>query len=111
MNYTCTCTCTCICVYVHVHVQYHVFCSFAVTGSVPVGDAARGYRVHGKGHGVQGRLAACQDYRTESNRIKTSGKPQNYRIAGNFRGGKLSRIGRKGAFRGENFRGTSKLVA
>ena len=34
-----------------------------------------------------------------------------YRIAGNFRGRKLSRIGRKGAFRGENFRGTSKLVA
>ena len=29
----------------------------------------------------------------------------NYRIAGNFRGRKLSRIGRKAAFRGENFRG------
>ena len=26
-----------------------------------------------------------------------------YRIAGNFREGKLSRIGRKGAFHGENF--------
>ena len=34
-----------------------------------------------------------------------------YRIAGNFRGRKLSRIGRKGAFRGENFRRTLKLVA
>ena len=33
-----------------------------------------------------------------------------YRIAGNFRGRKLSRIGRKGAFRGENFRGMLKLV-
>ena len=31
---------------------------------------------------------------------------QRYRIAGNFRGRKLSRIDRKGAFRGENFRGT-----
>ena len=28
-----------------------------------------------------------------------------YRIVGNFRGRKLSRIGRKGAFRRENFRG------
>ena len=34
-----------------------------------------------------------------------------YRIAGNFRGRKLSRIGRKGAFRGKNFRGMLKLVA
>ena len=34
-----------------------------------------------------------------------------YRIAGNFRGRKLSRIGRKGAFRGENFCGMLKLVA
>ena len=34
-----------------------------------------------------------------------------YRIAGNFRGRKLSRIGKKGAFRGENFRGTLNLVA
>ena len=34
-----------------------------------------------------------------------------YHIAGNFRGRKLSRIGRKGAFRGENFRGMLKLVA
>ena len=33
------------------------------------------------------------------------------RIAGNFRGRKLSWIGRKGAFTGENFRGTLKLVA
>ena len=54
--------------------SYMYICSFAVTGSVPVGDAARGYRVHGKGQGVQGRLAACQDYRTESNRIETSGR-------------------------------------
>ena len=30
---------------------------------------------------------------------------QRYHIAGNFRGRKLSRIGRKGAFRRENFRG------
>ena len=29
-------------------------------------------------------------------------------VAGNFRGRKLSRIGRKGAFRGENFRGMLK---
>ena len=34
-----------------------------------------------------------------------------YRIAGNFRGRKLSRVGRKGAFHGENFRGMLKLVA
>ena len=34
-----------------------------------------------------------------------------YRIAGNFRGRKLSRIRRKGAFRGENFRGMLKLIA
>ena len=34
-----------------------------------------------------------------------------YRIAGNFRGRKLSRIGRKRAFRGENFRGMQKLIA
>ena len=34
-----------------------------------------------------------------------------YRIAGNFRGRKLSRIGGKGAFRGENFRGMLKVVA
>ena len=34
-----------------------------------------------------------------------------YRIVGNFRGRKLSRIGSKGAFRGENFRGMLKLVA
>ena len=33
-----------------------------------------------------------------------------YRIAGNFRGRKLSRISRKGAFHGENFRGMLKLV-
>ena len=32
-------------------------------------------------------------------------------IAGNFRGRKLSRIRRKGAFRGENFRGMLKLIA
>ena len=36
---------------------------------------------------------------------------QLYRIAGNFRGRKLSRIGRIGAFRGENFRGMLELVA
>ena len=34
-----------------------------------------------------------------------------YRIAGNFRGRKLSRIGRKGAFCGKNFHGMLKLVA
>ena len=34
-----------------------------------------------------------------------------YRIAGNFRGRKVSRISRKGAFRRENFRGMLKLVA
>ena len=34
-----------------------------------------------------------------------------YRIAGNFRGRKLSRIGRKGAFRRENSCGMLKLVA
>ena len=34
-----------------------------------------------------------------------------YRIAGNFRGRKLSRIGRKGAFHGENFHRILKLVA
>ena len=34
-----------------------------------------------------------------------------YHIAGNFRGRKLSRIGRKGAFCGENFRRMLKLVA
>ena len=33
-----------------------------------------------------------------------------YHIAGNFGGRKLSRIGRKGAFRGENFRGMQKLI-
>ena len=32
-------------------------------------------------------------------------------IAGNFQGRKLSRIGRKGKFCGENFRGMLKLVA
>ena len=31
-----------------------------------------------------------------------------YRIAGNFRGRKLSRVGRKGAFCGENIRGMLK---
>ena len=43
-------------------------------------------------------------------------KPKNqfkfmYHIAGNFRGRKLSWIGGKGAFRGENFRGMLKVVA
>ena len=38
------------------------------------------------------------------------GKGVAYRIAGNFRERKLSWIGRKGAFRGENFRGMLKLV-
>ena len=33
-----------------------------------------------------------------------------YRIAGNFRGRKLSRIGRKSEFRGENFRGSLKIA-
>ena len=43
--------------------------------------------------------------------IVASFQVSTYCIAGNFRGRKLSRIGRKGAFRGENFRGMLKLVA
>ena len=40
--------------------------------------------------------------------VENTSCTEKYRIAGNFRGRKLSWIDRKGVFRGENFRGTLK---
>ena len=51
-------------------------------------------------------IAQKQEYNTTCATVCAYHRPTYmYRIAGNFRGGKLSRIGRKGAFCGENFRG------
>ena len=85
----------------------------------------------GKDGSVKPRLPADLDYRLNAHRLSTNilrtfmrlyGKiykgdaelrlcskndtelTTKYRIAGNFRGRKLSRIGRKGAFCGENFK-------
>ncbi|MCG8625297.1 MAG: septin family protein [Proteobacteria bacterium] len=47
----------------------------------------------------------------QTTQVRSQPRTATYHIAGNFRGRKLSWIGRKGAFRGENFRGMLKLVA
>ena len=57
----------------------------------------------GKTRCVQILLNLCS---CRSNELSVGVNPENgYRIAGNFRGRKLSRIGEKYNFRGENFRG------
>ena len=55
--------------YMYMHVNYisYMVCTNSVTGSVSVGHAAGGERVHREGHGVQECLATCQGHRTESN--------------------------------------------